>query len=437
MSKSTKIYFGILSILLLFLSLNIHSNKLPGNYRCEIHADKAGYYVYLPALFIYDFKPENFPKNIDKNVGNGFDFDKQNPVNHSKVVFTKYSCGVAVLDAPFFLTTHLLCKLLHLDSSGFSIPYHRMRDVSSWIYTMLGLILVYLTMKSKTTYSNKTILLGMTLFILGTNFLYYSIKDVGMSHNYSFFLIALFIYLYTVKFDLSKIRHYLILGLVFGLLLLIRPINIVFLMILILWDIQSLQDFNQRFIKNWKPWTLFSLVVFITLIPQLLYYKYVFGSYVNYSYGHESFIYKTNPQLLRVYFGLENGWLTNNPLQIFTIGGIVLMMKHKIENSMKLLILVLGIGFLYSMWWCWGLGCGFGHRGFVEYYALFIVAFVYVLNHILTLPSKKKILLISFLAICVLVNLKLTFAYDNCWYGANSWDSNEWLKLMFRTGFVK
>lgn len=437
MSKLSKIFFIIVSLILLFLSLNIHSKKPTANYRCEIHADKAGYYVYLPAFFLYDFNTEKFPKNIDRTIGDGFDFRKKNPVTHKNVVFTKYSCGVAIMDAPFFLVTHLYCKLLNLDSSGFSIPYHRMRDVSTWFYTMLGLILVFLTLKKKTNLDDKTILIGVALFVFGTNFLYYTVKDAGMSHNYSFFLIALFIYLYTVKFDLKKYWHYCLLGLVMGLLILIRPINSVFLGCIVLWDIQSLGEFKQRFLHPWKHWLSFAVVVLLTLIPQLMYYKYAFGSFVNYSYGNESFIYLMNPQILRVYFGLENGWITNNPLHIFTLAGIFFMVKHKIANAWKLLFLVLGIGLLYSAWWCWGLGCGFGHRGFVEYYALLMMAFVYILNFIFTLPKKSRWVLYSLIGICVMVNLKLTFAYDNCWYGANSWDTQEWFKLMFETGFVK
>lgn len=437
MTKKSKIFFILFSLIILFLSLNIHSNKQPGNYRCEIHADKAGYYVYLPAFFLYDFNPENFPNNIDKNVGDGFDFKKINPVTHEKVVFTKYSCGVAILDAPFFLVTHLFCKLTHADASGFSIPYHRMRDISSWVYTMLGLVLLFLTLTKKTNFSENTLLLGISLYFLGTNFLYYSIKDVGMSHNYSFFLIALFLYLYTVRYDMSQYKQFAVLGFVLGMLFLVRPINLVFLCVLCLWDISNLNELKLRIINYGSKLFVLLGIAFLVVVPQLAYYYYVSHGFVNYSYGNESFIYLKNPQILRVFFGLENGLFTNNPIHVFTFLGIFYLIKNKIVNGWKLLSLFLGIGLLYSTWWCWGLGCGFSHRGYVEYYAVFVLPFIYLLNQILTKPNKIKIPIMAVLAICILINLKLTFAYDNCWYGKNSWDTQEWLKLLLHTGYVK
>ena len=437
MSRKLTIYLAIVAVFLLFLSLNIHSNKQPANYRCEIHADKAGYYVYLPALFLYDFNPNKFPKNIENTIGEGFAFIKKNPENDQKVIFTKYPCGVAIMDAPFFLATHFFCTISNIEANGFSIPYHRMRDIATCFYTIAGLFFVLLTISRKTKLTENTIILGVTLFILGTNFLYYSVKDVGLSHNYSFFLIALFVYLYTIRFNLQKNYHYVVLAIIIGLLLLIRPINALFLCLIGLWDLNNPNELKDRILSHWKQWLLFVFVVALMMLPQLAYYKYAFGSYFNYSYGNETFKYLRNPQLLKVFFGLQNGWITNNPIHIFTIIGILLFIRDGITNGWKLLTLVLAIGLLYSAWWSWGLGCGFGHRGFVEFYALLILPFIYCINVILGQPRHIKIVALSLLTICIGINLKLTFAYDNCWYGSSAWDIAEWRKLMFDTGFVK
>jgi hypothetical protein len=52
-------------------------------------------------------------------------------------------------------------------------------------------------------------------------------------------------------------------------------------------------------------------------------------------------------------------------------------------------------------------------------------------------PRHIKFAALSLLIICIGINLKLTFAYDNCWYGSSAWDIAEWRKLLFDTGFVK
>jgi hypothetical protein len=430
-------YCIALGTLLLYVSFNIHNNKAPLNYRSEIYADKAGYYVYLPALFLYDFNPKKFPNKVDSVSGQGFLFVKSNPKKSNKVVFTKYPCGVAILDAPFFGITHIYCKITNQPTDGFSIPYHRMRSVSAWFYGMLGLFLVLLTLKRKTQPPTRVILLGTTLFLLGTNLIYYLVKDAGLSHNYSFFLVALLVYFKTVVFDSQKTGHYLLLGLIVGLLVLVRPINVVFVGLLVFWDLQRPRDAFLMVKANIARWLLFAGVVFLLFIPQLLYYQYAFGQYVTYAYGNETFLFWKNPKLAHVFFAFQNGWLINNPLHVFTLAGVVWMIGKKMVNGWKLLFLVLGVGLLYASWWSWELGCGFGHRGFVEFYAVLMPAFIVGFDRILGMRPMQKTLLLSLMLLFVMISLKLISAYDNCWYGDGPWDAEEWMNLLLKPVYVK
>jgi hypothetical protein len=91
----------------IFLSLNRHSKSGIQNYHSEIWADKAGYYIYLPAFFIYNFQVDGLPAEIDKKTGNGF------IVRDGKII-TKYTYGVALLQAPFFITCQnfATCKMM-------------------------------------------------------------------------------------------------------------------------------------------------------------------------------------------------------------------------------------------------------------------------------------------------------------------------------------
>ena len=59
-----------------FLTLNRHSRTGIQNYHSEIWADKAGYYIYLPSFFIYNFDGKKLPKKIDTFTGNGFVIEK-------------------------------------------------------------------------------------------------------------------------------------------------------------------------------------------------------------------------------------------------------------------------------------------------------------------------------------------------------------------------
>jgi hypothetical protein len=430
-------YCLALGALLLFVTFNIHNNKVPLNYRSEIYADKAGYYVYLPALFLYGFSPEKFPEKLDSISGYGFLFAHTNPKKPGKVVFTKYPCGVAIMDAPFFAFTHLYCTLKNLPTDGFSAPYHRMRSLSAWFYPMLGIFLMLLTFQKKTNIRPGILMGGATLFMLGTNLIYYTAKESGLSHNYSFFLLAWLVYFKTLVFKPEKTTHYLLLGLIVGLLVLVRPINAVFAGLFLMWDMHTFSEVKNLFWGNHKRWLLFVLVVFAMFTPQLIYYHYAFDKYVNYSYGNETFLFWKNPKLIHVFFAFENGWLTNNPAHVFTLAGIVFMIKNNMPNGRKLLALVAGVGLLYASWWSWELGCGMGHRGFVEFYAVLMLPFIYSFNNIMNMQGVKKAMLLGLLILFVLINLKIITAYDNCWYGRGAWDAREWFDLLLKTVYVK
>lgn len=102
--------------LFLFLALNRHSHSKPFTYHSELWADKSGYNVYLPALFIYDFNSDNVPEDIINKTGHGFFLDT---VNH--VIATKYPYGVALMQAPFWLLAHYASTV----KDGYSIYYQK------------------------------------------------------------------------------------------------------------------------------------------------------------------------------------------------------------------------------------------------------------------------------------------------------------------------
>ena len=49
------IFFIILLAASLYLTLNLHRNNGYFNWKSEIWADRAGYYIYLPSFFMYHF----------------------------------------------------------------------------------------------------------------------------------------------------------------------------------------------------------------------------------------------------------------------------------------------------------------------------------------------------------------------------------------------
>jgi hypothetical protein len=428
LSKSIKtISFAFLSLILLFATLNLHSRSGEFNYHSEIFSDKAGYQVYLPALFIYNFNATEFPDSIEFRTGEGFILNRE-----SNKIFTKYPSGVAFMQAPFFLAAHAYCKIFEPEkANGYSRPYHYATDIAAVVYVLIGLIFLFQFLSFY--YPEKTVLYSLIFFLLGTNLFYYATKETGLSHAYSFFLCSAWLLTYKKLIANSEYQNKSLFTLAFitGLIILVRQINLLFLPFFVLLDIELVSEIVTRFKKiGLKRFLVMVLIIGFVMSPQIAYNYYLFDSPFAYSYGNESFIYKFNPQFNHVLFSFENGLFAMNPIHIFTVLGILILIKNS-KNGWIQLLLFSAVSYVYAAWWSPQLGCGLGHRGFVEFYAFFALAFTAIIQKILSLKNSSiKIPFLLIIIALIALNLKISYTYDGCWYGKTIWDTNEFIRLV-------
>lgn len=405
----------------LFLTFNLHSKSGKFNYHSEIWADRAGYYIYLPATFIYGFDGQQLPDNIAVKTGDGFAVDSMGRI------ISKYPVGVALMQAPFFVVFHLLAKPFGYSADGFSIIYHRMIDIAAvaWLLCGLWFLWLYLCCRLKTVASVLTLL----VIFLGTNLYFYSLKDTGMSHVFSFALFSVLLYTssqYTYKSSLTRV---VLIGLTSGCILAVRPVNVLFLLLLLVnWWFATLRP--RRI--NLRHLTVMVLTGFIVLLPQLFYYKYSSGSFINYSYHNEGFDYLLSPRFVNIWFAPNNGLFLYSPVVLVGLAGLFFMQKkYPVESR------VTGLGFLlisyvFASWWSWSYGCGYGSRPFVEYFVLLSLPLGYLFEHVAGLKCKRiRFLLVSFVLMLIALNLKMIYSYDGCWY-ASDWDWPAYLDLITR-----
>ena len=193
MTKHSKLLkyllFLLFSVIVMFLSFNRHSKSGVFNYHSEIWADKAGYYIYLPAVFNYNFNASLFPDSIAAKTGDGFRIDTTN----NKVI-TKYSCGIAILQMPFYLAAGIFD-----DSSdpgripGFTKANHAAINIAAVFYLLLGFFFLGRYLENR--FHKPLVWLVLFVLFTATNLYYYSVDETGMSHVYSFFLFSLFLFL--------------------------------------------------------------------------------------------------------------------------------------------------------------------------------------------------------------------------------------------------
>ena len=295
--------------------------------------------------------------------------------------------------------------------SGYDIIFHQAIDVAASFYFVLGLFFIYKLLNN--TKNQEKIALTLLFATSGTNLLYYAIWETGMSHVYSFSLFAILLFLLSKKI----FSHRLIL--ISLIILIVRPINIVFLMpILVFFDVANKNEFGIRIrnlvnIKNFILTVIYSTLLFS---PQLMYNNYAFGSWKANSYQNEGFTYLNNPKILEILFAPNNGLFLYAPILAVLFVAIILKFEY-LKKVGYLPILLLAIyTIMYASWWSYTLGCGFGHRGFVDILPVFIYSLFHALN-----ATNSKFLYALIFVLC-LYTMKLTFSYDSCFYGKWDWD---------------
>jgi|TARA_B110000483_G_C18006099_1_gene469229 hypothetical protein len=196
-------------------------------------------------------------------------------------------------------------------------------------------------------------------------------------------------------------------------------------------DINSQSEIFLRIKRLFHFKTLITITIGVLLIalPQILYWNYASGSFLDYSYGDEGFNWM-NFKLLNTWFSPNNGLFIYTPFYLLVIVLLLLMIKNKKENGIYLLVLFLTISYTFSSWWAWSFGCSFGARSYVEYLSVFSIPIAYLFFKTKKLNAIKIASLVTLVIVLILFNLKMIYSYDDCFYGKNAWDWSWYIELV-------
>ena len=250
--------------------------------------DVKSYYVYLPAVFIYHDLSLKFVERERDKIGDVM-FLEEGPKG---IYYNITTYGLSLLYSPFFLSAHAYATIANAEPTGYSPPYKFALMLSCVFYLALGLyFLLKLLMKYFPPWPTAITLI---VIALGTNLYYYSTHEALMPHAYLFALISIFLYMGDRWYEKTDLKNSLILGFIIGLIILIRPVNIIILLLFILWGVLSWRSLITRIlflIKSYKWILLMILVTFMIWVPQFLYWKYISGNYLFYTYSDQRFFY--------------------------------------------------------------------------------------------------------------------------------------------------
>jgi hypothetical protein len=389
-----------------------------------IRSDGFSYYVYLPSWFL--FHDTTLAAVARDCCGGEFpDYSAIIRWPGTRRWVNAHPIGVAVMQAPVFPLAHALTKWTNLSPDGFSLYYQHAAGLAGLGWTVAGLAAVRrLLLRSFTDGVTAVTLFAL---LLGTNLYHYATFDSSYSHAYSFFLFAAFMTLTAMWHERPAARISLLLGLVAGLIVLVRHTNIVFLTVFALYAAGTpggLTGTFARFRAARGELMRIAAVAALVITPQLLVYYQATGSPVISSYGGAEFNW-TSPRLAGVLFGIEKGVFFWSPLLLIAGAGLIVLARS--TNRAAAFVLPAGLflavhTYLIASWWDWQFGGSYGHRGFVDALPVFALGLAAVFERAARTARSRAV---APLIVTMLVSLSM-FQMIQYWYRIIPFQDTTW-----------
>lgn len=408
-SKS-KLAICISAFVLIYISFNM------SKWRQEnlLIWDCANYYLYLPATIVYKDlgKLAFYKKTADKYFINGGNaYYGLFYIEKNDRFLNKYAVGTCLFELPFFLAAHVYCLANpHYPPDGYSKPYLFAVAMGYLITVLLGLLALR---KFLLRYFSEGVT-GLTLILIlfATNLYFYTLFAIGMSHPPSFTLVCFLLLVTDNLYRTGKAKHLLLIGLILGLIAITRPNNLLMGLIPLCWPYQS--GLTGR-IKLWlhNKWAVIAAIAIFTSVVaiQLLYYRYITGSFFYYSYNDETFNFG-DPHIIQGLFSYAKGWFVYTPVALIALLGFIpLLRKYRQMGLLLLAITCMHIYIVFS-WHDWEYGGGFSARALIELLPVVAVPFAMLITYVLRQKMILKAPAFIVLACCITLNMFQSYQLD-------------------------
>ncbi len=342
-----------------------------GNYRLQtIDGDGRGYYDYLPTLFIdktVDFKQTfEYEKTSQPLEYLGHNFHEINGV-----YINKFTVGTALMILPFYWVAQVVSLIAGLPADGHSILFQYAVALAALAWLWVGFFFFRKLLRSYKI-SESIIVATVLGLLLATNLFHYAFVEVAFSHVYSFAAITSFLYFSRLVFIVKDKKYALLSAFTLGLVVLIRPVNgLVILAVPVLADNpEDIQKSVVRLFGSFKTGLLIALMFLSGIFPQLLINYLQTGNPIVYGYRGEGFDF-LHPHLAAFLFGFKKGWFVYTPVMLLLIPAMIASWRKSKHLFWSFLLFFTILVYVFSSWWNWYYGDGFGMRPMVEYYGLF------------------------------------------------------------------
>ena len=381
LSRISCISILIIYLIVRFLSLDFDQPEK----NMFTDSDGLGYYMYLPAVFIYQdiTQYEWLPEINEKYKVYGGEKPFQIGKHENGNYVTNYLGGVAVLQLPFFAAGHLVSKMTDYPSDGFSPPYQYAIGIAPIFYLVLCLFLLRKVLL--TYYDELTVAVTLALVFLATNAIEYIAIGAGHSHGYVLPLYALILYLSMRWHNKPSAKIAFAIGVTIGLATIMRPTELIMVLIPILWNTHSKDEKKKKWalVRANRQHLMYAALGGIAGGGlQVVYWLYVTGNFIQTVGSKWRFL----DPYWRVLVGFEKGWFIYTPVTVFFVVGLWFMKGRPFRKSV-LWFCIINIWIIIS-WNNWRYGGSYSTRALVQSYPVFALAFAGFVSWVLSYKWK-------------------------------------------------
>jgi hypothetical protein len=363
--------------------------------------DVFGYYLYLPAIFIYDdpgLKNIDWVKKVNEKYQAAPSLYQVAKVTESNYAIRFYS-GIAIMYSPFFLAGHAIATITGYDADGFSRPYQWAIIIAGIFYTLAG---VWLLRKFLLTlFTDAATAIALSLIFLGSSVFFFCTWGNDSPHIYIFTLYAAILWLTSRWMDQPRTGYAIALGLVTGIAVITRASEMLILFIPLLWGIWDLKSIRARLDLLWKQKKdiiLFALFMALGILPQLIYWKYSTGEWIYNSYDDpQSGFNFDQPRIAYILFGFRKGLYIYSPVMIIATIGLYHLFQQKRGLFLGVILFFLANIYLIASY---SSLISFGWRAFVQAHAVLAIPLACFISWGL---GQRKVVKYSILGILLLL----------------------------------
>ena len=367
----------------------------------RIVSDGWGYYLPLPAVFVYGDphlaflnRPDLASDVLHYRFADG---TWQGLRVHGIGYLDKYALGTAVMQLPFFLIALLIGQFRYAAVNGFEAAFQLASGISGALYFALGSFLIFRTCRLR--YETLPSAMALAVVILGSNILEYACSGPSFSHAYGYCLVAGLIYLTVSRAEATEppsLFAFILFGALMGLAVMTRPTNAVYSLLFVVFARGT--PARQLLTKGMCAF----LASAIAASPQMIWWYVTTGQPIYYSYTGEGFKF-ASPELRNYLFSVRKGLFFWHPLYLLMIFALLASLPRRpLETAISAMIVLSAI-YLGASWGDFTFGDSFGSRQSIELLPLLAVPFAGTIA--VVLKGRWKYAASAVVVLLIVVNL--------------------------------